>query len=65
MITRGLLRLLQAQRGSHPLTLDVHFGSSGHHGMAAPPLVELGFEERRQARILMLKELDDLEGEAG
>lgn len=63
MITRGLLRLLQAQRGSHPVTLDVYFGSSSHHDAAAPALMALGFENRRQAQILMLKALGNEESE--
>ena len=57
MVTRGLLRLLQAQRGGQPTSLEVHFGSSRHYHSAAPGLMELGFENRRQAQILMLKAL--------
>lgn len=58
MVTRGLLRLFQAQRGGQPASLEVHFGSSRHHNSAAPQLLELGFENRRQAQILMLKALE-------
>ena len=57
MVTLGLLRLLQTQRGSHPRFLSVHFGSSSHYEAAAPSLQELGFEPTRRAQILMLKKV--------
>jgi ribosomal protein S18 acetylase RimI-like enzyme len=53
----GLVKLLAERLSRVRAGMSVYMGSSDHHEAAAPLLGSIGFEVRRQARILMLKPL--------